>query len=81
MTAHYRLRPETISQVIARNHLTQLEFALQLGVCRSHWRAIFNLRHHLTPRMRRRLLACPPLDGIDESELWDIVHSDAQVQP
>ena len=75
----YRLRPERIALVLDRHHLCHERFAQELGLSRQYWSMLFNRRRPLSPRVRARLLSNPRLEGIPESELWDVQrHADPQ---
>ncbi len=73
MGVSYYLKKDSISLLIERNHLCHEGFAQEIGISRSHWSLIYNRHQRLSPRARRKLLACPLLRGIPESELWDVV--------
>ena len=68
----YRLRPERIALVLDQHHLWHEGIAKELGLSRQYWSLLFNRRRPVSPRIRARLLANPRLEGIPESELWEV---------
>jgi antitoxin component HigA of HigAB toxin-antitoxin module len=73
MTPRYYLQKGRIVAAIDASHLCQAGFAAEIGLSRSHWSQVLNRHRAATPRVRRALLHHAVLQGIPESELWDVV--------
>lgn len=69
----FYLRPDTIQDVLDRQHLSHIRFATHLGLSRSYWSQVFNRRRALSPDLRRDLLSSRYLKGIAEDRLWETV--------
>lgn len=67
------LRPDTVQDILDRNHLSHLRFADHLGLSKSYWSQVFNRHRALSPEVRRDLLGSRYLRGIPEERLWDVV--------
>ena len=75
----FLLRREHIALILDQHHLCHEGFARELGLSRQYWSMLFNGKRPLSPPVRARILACPRLAGIPESELWDVVpHADTR---
>ena len=68
----YRLRKARIAVILDEQRLQHDVFARELDLSRQHWSQLFNRRRSLSPAVRARLLANPRLEGIPESELWEV---------
>lgn len=68
----FYVRQDTLRAVLCRNHLTHQLFADHLGLSRSYWSQLFRGRRHLTPTIRRMLLASKCLAGVPDDHLWTV---------
>ena len=50
--------------------MTLTEGAERLGVSRSYFSQLLAGRRALSPKVRRRLLACPPFSELAAEDLW-----------
>jgi hypothetical protein len=75
----FHINRSRIALVLDEHHLCHEGFAQELGLSRQYWSALYNRKRPLSPPIRARILACPRLAGIPESELWDVVpHADTR---
>lgn len=66
----HTLRAERVHEIIDRHHMTLGEVAVLLGVSRSFWSQLINRTRSVSPKMRRRILACNVFAGVPDSDLW-----------
>jgi len=64
------LRGNRVRALLGRCHLTLTEGAEKLGVSRSYFSQLLAGRRALSPKVRRRLLACPPFCELSTDDLW-----------
>ena len=64
------LRGNRVRALLGRCHMTITEGAEQLGVSRSYFSQLLAGRRALSPKVRRRLLACPPFCELTPEDLW-----------
>jgi transcriptional regulator with XRE-family HTH domain len=73
VTSIFWLIASTVSSRLEARNLSHSEFADEIGISRSYWSQILHRKRHLTPQVRRWLLASPTLEGLSEAELWERV--------
>lgn len=66
----HTLRTERVREIIDRHHMTLGEVAVLLGVSRSFWSPLINRNRSVSPKMRRRILACEVFAGVPDPDLW-----------
>ena len=64
------IRGNRVRALLGRCHLTLTEGAEKLGVSRSYFSQLLAGRRTLSPKVRRRLLACPPFCELAPHDLW-----------
>ena len=64
------LRGNRVRALLGRCHMTLTEGAARLGVSRSYFSQLLAGRRPLSPKVRRRLLACPPFCELGADDLW-----------
>ncbi len=64
------LRGNRVRARLGRCHMTLTEGAARLGVSRSYFSQLLAGRRTLSPKVRRRLLACPPFCELAATDLW-----------
>lgn len=64
------LRGNRVRALLGRCHMTLTEGAEKLGLSRSYFSQLLAGRRTLSPKVRRRLLACPPFCALAAEELW-----------
>lgn len=64
------LRGNRVRALLGRCHMTLTEGAARLGVSRSYFSQLLAGRRPLSPKVRRRLLACPPFSDLLPEDLW-----------
>lgn len=64
------LRGNRVRALLGRCHMTLTEGAERLGVSRSYFSQLLAGRRPLSPKVRRRLLACPPFCDLPPDDLW-----------
>ena len=67
----YRLRQDTVRQLLAEHHLSITDAARQLGVSRSYLSQLIRGARCPSPRLRRRMLRRAPFKLLEPNELWE----------
>jgi excisionase family DNA binding protein len=67
----YRLRQDTLRQLLAEHHLSITDAARQLGVSRSYLSQLIRGARYPSPRLRRRMLRRAPFKLLAPDELWE----------